>query len=158
MEKQKCTDIVSMSLEEKWELCQTAATSLTDMFRSVYKKFGEEGKELIKEQFLDWSNDFVEKNPHLRGKPIKEILEPFIRHVVAWGGGQYEILEDTDDRFIYRIHKCPHRMGFSKEDIEICDALMSFDRNFAERFGLKWKFLRRRTPENDSCDKFFSKV
>ncbi|MBM4128864.1 MAG: hypothetical protein FJ243_01955 [Nitrospira sp.] len=154
------TEVVSspLSQEQKLELCREFALASTFIFRTFHKAYGDDSLKVVKELGKILSDTLYEKNKTLKGKSVREIVMPFFCLIDALGGGPIEAIEDTDEKIIYRIHTCPSAFDFSATDEKLCRTLNILEENYASRMGLGYTFLRRRSSENNTCEKCFFKL
>jgi len=151
------TEKVSCPLTEvqKLELCREFSLVSTLLLRSFFQAYGEDSLRVVKNFGKTVSDTLYEKNKALEGKSVKEIIMPFFCLIEALGGGPIELIEDSEEKIVYRIHKCPSAFEFSDIDEKLCRTLNILEENYAKRMGLGYTFLRRRSPENNTCEKCF---
>ena len=85
------------------------------------------------------------------------MIMPFICLIEALGGGPVELIEDSENKIVYRVHTCPSAFEFSEVDEKLCQTLNILEDNYAKRMGLAYDFVRRRSPENNTCEKCFTR-
>jgi predicted hydrocarbon binding protein len=141
--------------KQKLELCQQFALASTPLLRSFFQAYGEDSLKVVKDFGKNLSDTLYEQNKALKGKSLREIIMPFICIIEALVGGPIELIEDSKEKIIYRIHKCPSAFGFSDVDEKLCRTLNILEENYAKRMGLGYTFLRRRSSENNTCEKCF---
>jgi len=140
---------------QKLELCREFALASTLLLRSFLKAYREDALKVVKDFGKTLSDTLYERNKALKGKSLREIIMPFIYIIEALGGGPIELIEDSEEKIVYRIHTCPSGFEFSDIDEKLCRTLNILEENYAKRMGLEYTFLRRRSPENNTCEKCF---
>jgi len=143
--------------KQKLELCQQFALASTPLLRSFFEAYGEGSLKVVREFGKTLSDNLYEQSKHLKGKSLREIIMPFICIIDALVGGPIELIEETEDKIVYKIDKCPSAFGFSDTDDNLCRTLNILEENYAKRMGLGYTFLRRRSADNNSCEKCFFK-
>jgi predicted hydrocarbon binding protein len=140
---------------QKLELCREFSLVSTLLLRNIFKAYGEDSLNVIEDFAKNISDTLYEKNKGLKGKSVKEIVMPFFCLIEALGGGPIDLIEDSEEKIVYRIHKCPSAFEFSDIDEKLCRTLNILEENYAKRMGLEYRFLRRRSPEDNTCEKCF---
>ena len=140
---------------QKLELCREFSLVSTLLLRSFFKAYGEDSLKVIENFGKTVSVTLYEKNKGLKGKSVKEIIMPFFCLIEALGGGPIDIIEDSEEKIVYRIRKCPSAFEFSDVDEKLCHTLNILEENYAKSMGLEYSFLRRRSPEDNTCEKCF---
>ena len=154
------TEIISSPLTEKQklELCCEFSLASTILLRVFHKAYGDDSLTVVREFGKTLSDTLYERSKGLKDKSLREIVMPFFCLIDALGGGPIEILEDTAEKIVYRVHKCPSAFEFSETDEKLCRTLNILEGNYASQMGLGYTFLRRRSPENNTCDKCFFRL
>jgi hypothetical protein len=149
--------LISCPLTEsqKLEMCREFSLAVTLLLRSFYKAYGEDCLTVVKDFGKTLSDGFYEKNKHLKNRSLKEIVMPFFCLIESLGGGPIEILEDSENKIIYRIDKCPSGFECTDVDDKLCRTLNILEENYASRMGIGYTFIRRRSSENNTCEKCF---
>ncbi|KPJ61326.1 MAG: hypothetical protein AMJ42_01195 [Deltaproteobacteria bacterium DG_8] len=140
---------------QKLELCRGFSLSSTLLLRSFLQDYGEDSLKVIKDFGKTLSDTLYERNKTLKGKSLREVIMPFICIIESLVGGPIELVEESAEKIVYRIHKCPSGFEFSDIDEKLCRTLNILEENYAKRMGLNYTFLRRRSPENNTCEKCF---
>ena len=140
---------------QKLELCREFALASTQLLRSFFQAYGDDSLKVVEDFGKTLSDTLYEKNKALKGKSLREIIMPFICIIESLVGGPIELVEESAEKIVYRIHKCPSGFGFSDIDEKLCRTLNILEENYAKRMGLEYAFLRRRSPENNTCEKCF---
>ena len=148
---------VSCQLTEaqKLELCREFSLASTLLLRSFLQAYGEDSLKVVKDFGKTLSDTLYEKNKELKGKSLREIVMPFFCLIEVLGGGPIELIEDSEEKVVYKIQKCPSAFEFSDVDEKLCRTLNILEENYARRMGLEYSFLRRRSSENNTCEKCF---
>jgi len=136
-------------------LCREFSLAATLLLRSFFKAYGEDSLSVVKVFGKTLSDGFYEKNKHLKNSSLKEIIMPFFCLIESLGGGPIEILEDSEKKIIYRIDKCPSALECTDVDDKLCRTLNILEENYASRMGIGYTFIRRRSSENNTCEKCF---
>jgi predicted hydrocarbon binding protein len=154
------TEVISCPLTEtqKLELCREFSLASTILLRVFHKAYGDDSLTVVREFGKTLSDTLYERSKGLKGKSLREIVMPFFCLIDALGGGPIEVIEDSEKKIVYRVHKCPSAFEFSDTDEKLCRTLNILEENYANQMGLGYTFLRRRSPENNTCEKCFFRL
>ena len=132
-----------LSEMQKLEICREVSLTYTILLRSFFNAYGEDSLKVAKDFGKTFSDTLYEKNRALKDKSLKEIIMPFICLTEALGGGPIELLEESEEKIVYRVHKCHSAFDCSAIDETLCRTLNIISENYAKRMGLRYTFLRK---------------
>ena len=120
------------------------------LYEAIYKKFGEEGLDLIKEVGDMYGKEIAERGKKKVKSGDIESVARYVIRIFNTVRGNGKVVEYSDKRIVIRVWKCPYPW----ETPEMCEAHTQMEKTLVENLGenLCYK-IPRSIPRGDPyCD------
>ncbi|MCK5057275.1 MAG: L-2-amino-thiazoline-4-carboxylic acid hydrolase [Candidatus Aminicenantes bacterium] len=120
------------------------------LYDAIYKKFGKEGLDLIREVGDEYGREIAERARKKVKAGDLESVALYVIRIFNTLRGNGEVVEFSDKRVVIRVRECPYPW----ETPEMCEAHTRMEKTLVETLGKNLRYrIDKSIPKGDSyCD------